>query len=611
MTRTKERGVKQIGEFNVLKKLRAFWDRQKLKSKLLIIIIPASIFSSMLIMLLAYCIFDEYENKLYEVARQNLYMVVGKIEKELIEAENLGVDLSTNETLQKALKSEPTNIRTKRISMDYILMAQQVYKVLQTELNKNQDMISISIFVEDEWYYVGNANRSYDKNLLEMVSFDASRFQDRMFWCASEYPTDRLYGIRTIKDIYHGTFRNEAVLILEYDLKGSLNSLRQQSKDNSLMQNFAVYNGEEVIYSDIGLDSGMEWERDIDYKIVTADGKKYFASYMNESAYDWKYVFLVSYDDLFGAMWLMKYLFLAFAVCMVVISITYSQKLSKLLTDRFSWLISQMKTVQSGSFSVENPMSLYPQDEIDLICKQFEEMVADLDKLIQDNYVKQMLIKENQLKVLQNQINPHFLFNVLQTINWKAKENHQKEISEIAEALGKLLRYTLEEENDPVALEKEKRILKNYLFIQQVRYGERLTVNINIPEYLEQRLVPKLSLQNIVENSIKYALENMLKPCVIHVWAEEHAEDYCIFVEDNGPGIEGVSLNQTESASAEPAGENSMEKECAGLGIGLRNLQGRLRLLFPEGSGLQITNTGHGTLTVIVIRKPTAKGLAE
>ena len=69
-------------------------------------------------------------------------------------------------------------------------------------------------------------------------------------------------------------------------------------------------------------------------------------------------------------------------------------------------------------------------------------LYTSVDRLIQDNYVKQMLIRENQLKVLQNQINPHFLFNTLQTINWKARENHQETISQITEALGRLLRYT-------------------------------------------------------------------------------------------------------------------------------------------------------------------------
>ena len=128
-----------------MKQLSRFWNRQSLREKFLLIIIPASMLSSVLIMLLAYMIFGEYEQKLYQVARQNLRLMVGKIEKELMEAEDFGVDLATDETVQEALKSERANIRTRRVSMDYIRLAQQVYKVLQKGLAQNRNILSISI----------------------------------------------------------------------------------------------------------------------------------------------------------------------------------------------------------------------------------------------------------------------------------------------------------------------------------------------------------------------------------------------------------------------------------------------------------------------------------
>lgn len=573
--------------------LKRFWDRQGLKYKLLLITIPSSILSSMLIMSLAYYIFGRYEEKMYYMAQQNLRLMVTKIENELADAEKFGTNLVTDSTIQKALKSGQTNIRTKQVSMDYIRLAQQVYKVLQNGLANNKNVISVSIFVEDEWYYVGNTKRSYDVSLMEKVKIKDLQEQSEMIWCASEYPTTRLYGIRIIRDIYHGTFQNEAVLVLEYDLEGSLNHMRQRSKDASFVQEFAIYNGEQVIYSDISPESKMEWRKDRDYTIIEVDNRKYFAASLEESLYGWTYVFLVNYDDLFGAIQLIKYFFCACAVCMVIVATLYCQKLSRLITDRFSWLLGRMNQVKKGCFSVEWTGAEKGQDELGIVCQQFEDMVAALEQLIQDNYVKQMLIKENQLKVLQNQINPHFLFNTLQSINWKAKEKNQKEISEITEALGKLLRYTLKNDRDPVELTRELEVLKSYLFIQQVRYGDRLTVHMDIPEDMGFKLLPKLSLQNIVENSIKHALENMLEPCVITIGAGVTKDGYQVYVEDNGPGIRKPIKS----------GEEEDTKGSAGLGIGLKNIQERLRLLFMEGSGLTIQNTGHGTLTIIEIKE--------
>lgn len=274
--------------------------------------------------------------------------------------------------------------------------------------------------------------------------------------------------------------------------------------------------------------------------------------------------------------------------------------------------------MKTGSLSVERSdvmqsMTEGMEDELAEICSQFEDMVEALDKQIQDNYVKQMLIKENQLKVLQNQINPHFLFNTLQTINWKAKASQDEETSKIVEALGKLLRYTLKSQDDPAPLEKEVEILKHYVFIQQMRYGERLSVEIAIPDEMRERMVPKLSLQNIVENSIKHALENMLKPCEIRVWAEEEDEGYRVCVEDNGPGIHKEQLpgsgdmrnrnddKETGKNDGKEIGQDDSKE--AGLGIGLRNIQGRLRLLFGERSSLKICNTGHGTLVELYIEE--------
>lgn len=573
--------------------LKRFWDRQGLKYKLLLITIPSSILSSMLIMSLAYYIFGRYEEKMYYMAQQNLRLMVTKIENELADAEKFGTNLVTDSTIQKALKSGQTNIRTKQVSMDYIRLAQQVYKVLQNGLANNKNVISVSIFVEDEWYYVGNTKRSYDVSLMEKVKIKDLQEQSEMIWCASEYPTTRLYGIRIIRDIYHGTFQNEAVLVLEYDLEGSLNHMQQRSKDASFVQEFAIYNGEQVIYSDISPESKMEWRKDRDYTIIEVDNRKYFAASLEESLYGWTYVFLVNYDDLFGAIQLIKYFFCACAVCMVIVATLYCQKLSRLITDRFSWLWGRMNQVKKGCFSVEWTGAEKGQDELGIVCQQFEDMVAALEQLIQDNYVKQMLIKENQLKVLQNQINPHFLFNTLQSINWKAKEKNQKEISEITEALGKLLRYTLKNDRDPVELTRELEVLKSYLFIQQVRYGDRLTVHMDIPEDMGFKLLPKLSLQNIVENSIKHALENMLEPCVITIGAGVTKDGYQVYVEDNGPGIRKPIKS----------GEEEDTKGSAGLGIGLKNIQERLRLLFMEGSGLTIQNTGHGTLTIIEIKE--------
>ena len=125
------------------------------------------------------------------------------------------------------------------------------------------------------------------------------------------------------------------------------------------------------------------------------------------------------------------------------------------------------------------------------------------------------------------------------------------------------MRYTLEKEDDPVPLSKELNVLKSYVLIQQVRYEERLVVNLAIPKSMESQPVPKLALQNLVENSIKYALENMLEPCVITVGARQAEDGYQILVEDNGPGIDIPGIGKGQVGISGGAGQPGkiLEKE--------------------------------------------------
>ena len=152
-----------------------------------------------------------------------------------------------------------------------------------------------------------------------------------------------------------------------------------------------------------------------------------------------------------------------------------------------------------------------------------------------------------------------------------------------------MLRYTLREDNDPACLRDEIEIMMHYVTIQKIRYQEKLNVTVDVPEELQDRLVPKLALQNIVENSIKYALENMLEPCQIQVTGCVKDGVFSLSVRDNGPGIREDVLKE----------KSSEKNEKAGLQIGLANIRQRIFLLFPEGSDLILTNTGHGTLVEI------------
>lgn len=561
-----------------MKRVVYFWKRQNLKTKFLLIAIPSAVFSSIIIMAAALFIFRAYEKNMYGMTVQNMNMIIRHIETQLSEVDKLSMNIIVDPAVQKALKSDKPNVRTKEVSMESLRLAQNMYEVMQEQLRSNSTIVSVSIFVEDEWYYAGNSRRSLDSSILPEIEKQLPENSSEILWYAKGYPADSLYGARSVKDLYYHTFEDEALLVIEYDLKGSIQNFLRDNNNVPYAPGLAVFDRENCLYSDLENIPGEHIfkAKSSGYGTTSVDGHKYFTAFLDNSDYGWTYVFFILYDNLFGAMRFLKYFFLIMAAAMIVISVLYCEKLTAVITDRFTHLSRRMRTVQEGNFRTEAVTGPSQGDELEVVCEEFEEMVGRVDQLIQENYVKQMLIHENQLKVLQNQINPHFLFNTLQTISWKAREGHQETISYITEALGKLLRYTLREDNDPAFLEDEVDILMRYITIQKTRYEERLLVDIDIPESAKRQKVPKLVLQSLVENSIKYALEAMLEPCHIQISVLDEKSVLRILVRDNGPGIDPAVLD------AVPTNDENR----TGCGIGLINIRRRLKLLFGEESEL-------------------------
>ncbi len=571
------------------------WGSRKLKSKLLLIIIPCAFISSVTIMVLAICIFHKYENTLYSSTMQNLRMIVRYIELDLAKIENLSDRIITEASIQTALQFTEPNIRKKEMLSENILTARKLYQTLQDSLTTSENVKSVSIFVEEEWYYAGSTKRSYSEELLKEAGTALDNSNGEIVWYHKTYPTNQLYSIRKIKEIGKTSYRDLGVLVIEYNLRTSINNLIKESDKIQYNPNLIIWSDDGMMFSSVGDIQVVEWKADVDYEILSLGHHKYFVSYLQSQAYHWEYMFLISYDTMLGYIQGLKVTFAILFMVVVIISLYYSDILITKITLRFNYLLTRMKCVESGDFSAKMYIDT-GNDEIGMLCDHFETMVGKLDKLIQDNYIKQMLIRENQLKVLQSQINPHFLFNTLQTINWKAKEVNEKDISQIVESLGKLLRYTLREDNDPVKLYEEIKVLENYITIQQLRYQERLTVSIEIPESLYDYRIPKLALQNVVENAIKYALEDMMEPCLIKIWGEDQGDTFRIYVLDNGPGLKDDEVIKRNS-------ELKNETVSAGLGIGLYNIDKRIKLIFSEEYGLKIVDTGHGVLVEFYMPK--------
>ncbi|MNI34222.1 Sensor histidine kinase YehU [compost metagenome] len=194
-----------------------------------------------------------------------------------------------------------------------------------------------------------------------------------------------------------------------------------------------------------------------------------------------------------------------------------------------------------------------------------------------------MLKKEYRLRLLQYQINPHFLYNSLDTIQWKALEHKDRELTSMIEYLSGFLRGGLDQ-IDVVTIEQEIRHLNNYIGMQQIRYKGQFTIAIQIPEEFMQQEIVKISLQPLVENAIMYGMNRQAGGSLIKVEGWRSAEDaFCIGVFDDGQVLDEQRVQRLLS-----------EQDPDPDSFGIRNVHERIRLYFGEAYGLQMKKLEQG-----------------
>lgn len=269
----------------------------------------------------------------------------------------------------------------------------------------------------------------------------------------------------------------------------------------------------------------------------------------------------------------------------IFLSVLLAFLVSRSISKPVHQLAVAMGRVEEGDLSVRIKSSR--DDEIGLLNKRFNIMTEQIHNLLDEMKEEQAQLRIAERKALQAQINPHFLYNTLNTIKSIAKLEGVGKITEIVTRLGKLLRNTIDSNREMVTLQESAELIEDYLAIQRIRFGDRLDFNIDIPESLNNFLLPKLILQPIVENAVIHGLEGKVGKGTISVTASVRQGTLLIEIVDDGEG-----MSRLWSSHDSPEDE----------GIGLSNVHKRLQLLFGNSAGLEISSSpGAGTTVRIVI----------
>lgn len=276
--------------------------------------------------------------------------------------------------------------------------------------------------------------------------------------------------------------------------------------------------------------------------------------------------------------------FIMVLFCFLLVLLS-SRLFSRKIVYRIEKLRENMATIEKGTLKVVVVSD--SSDEIGQLTYGFGEMVKEIQRLIEENYTAQIQRKEFEMKALQAQINPHFLYNSLSLINWRALRIHADDISQMAQLLSSFYRTTLNKGKNLISVSEELLNVQSYLNIQLIMHSNSFDVEYQLDDSIYPYMMPNLMFQPLVENAILHGIENnekirgkLLLSC--------HIEDGCLLciVKDNGIGI--------------PAEEVPLILETNSKGYGIKNVNDRIKLLFGDSYGLTIqSQEGKGTTAIL------------
>lgn len=268
--------------------------------------------------------------------------------------------------------------------------------------------------------------------------------------------------------------------------------------------------------------------------------------------------------------------------------------ISKGVTGPLRELNEALRKFSAGDFSQK--LRVETEDEIGEVAKCFNDMVEDIRTLIDENYVITLREKESELAALQAQINPHFLYNTLDSLYWEAVEEGNETIGESILALSQLFRLVLNRENGDVTIGQETELVSRYLQIQKMRFGKRLNYEIQMDEQIKKVKIPKLILQPFVENAIVHGFENVGTPCYLKISGKPKDGHILFEIMDTGVGMSQEQIN----AVWEEEPDNYAKQRIGRYAI--KNIRERLRLKYHGNFSLEIrSDIGKGTMVVLTI----------
>ena len=284
---------------------------------------------------------------------------------------------------------------------------------------------------------------------------------------------------------------------------------------------------------------------------------------------------------------LIRWIILSSALVSLLICLVMALLIARSISKPVREMVACMKRVENGDLGAR--VDFRRGDELGVLGKSFNSMVGRIKDLLDNVVEKQRRVRSSEIKALKAQINPHFLYNTLDSVNWLAQLNHVPDISVIVTELGQLLRNSISNGNDFSTVAETEETIQSYLRIQKIRYNDKFSAVVEIDSAIRHYQIPKLIIQPLVENAIIHGLENKVGQGLLTIRGYREGERLVFEIGDNGVGI---SPKRLAALTRGADGETDQATDS----IGISNVQRRIKLYYGNEYGLTIkSRRNHGT----------------